>query len=100
MILAHERQKLHEPELREPRACNCMSALKAAYRAFAYDLRLCGDSSTLDALVASHRPLLRQLKRDWPGAFYGDGGDIPNLPQTIANLRNQFATKELTEWLS
>jgi hypothetical protein len=79
--------------------CKNKTALKAAGRDLWADVMACGDSDELCALLASHKPLIDQLKEGLPQWWNGgqravDGGGYEpyeGLGQVIERLERDFA---------
>ena len=81
-----------------PGPCKNKTALKEAGRALWADVMSCEDSSALDALLISHKPLIDQLKEGLPQWWGGgtrpvDGGGYEpyeGLCQVIERLERDF----------
>lgn len=73
--------------------CKNKTELKEKGRALWADVMACEDSSALEALLISHKPLIAQLKEGLPQWFYGgtkDGEPYEGLGQIIERLQRDF----------
>lgn len=76
--------------------------LKAQGRTLWADVMACADKDTLDALLASHKPLVDQLKEGLPQWWNGgsrDGEAYEGLGQVIEKMQRDFGNlAETGEW--
>lgn len=63
------------------------SALRTACGDFVRDLHACGDSDTLEALLASSKPLIDQVQAEAEFYWNGDGADFLGMQKEIERMR-------------